>query len=146
MGPIFHAFDKTYYLKIVPADLLRYPSDVIKMLEGGAFTVSITGTEWSRVAIDEAREMLINIDIKGCLVRVSQEYLTRITEFLTYEAELVKNFNEQILPQYFKPYQRDSYNSAVIQEEKNVQCYLLIFPVGLERNLSNLFIAQPVSD
>ena len=157
MAPIFHAFDRTYYLKLVPqhlADMLRCPKDIIEMFETGGFVVSITGTHWSSVALDEAHEMLINKDIKGCLIRASQEYLSRITPFLTYQAELVKNFKQQVIPEYFTPFPKDSYNSVVVQEEKNIRFYLnkikessLSSPSYIEKkSLKHLYNNEPVTE
>ena len=157
MAPIFHAFDRTYYLKIIPQhleDMLKCPRYILKQFESGGFVVSVTGTQWSSVALDEAHEMLINKDIKGCLVRVSQEYLSRITPFLTYQAQLVKNFNNQVLFNYFEPTQKDSCQSIISQEEKNVRFYktkikqsILASPsIGKDRKLVHLYNNVEISD
>lgn len=56
MAPLFVAYDRTTYQKLVPhhlADIQKYPQSVLNCLKEG-FTVSISGSKGHSVAIDEA--------------------------------------------------------------------------------------------
>ena len=61
MAPIFVAFDRPHYQKLIPnhlRDFAKMPDDMIKFLKSGAFVCSITGKHMHSVALDEAHEML----------------------------------------------------------------------------------------
>lgn len=71
MAPVFSAFDRTNYRRIIPqhiADCLL-PHNVRAAFCEGGFAVSILGNAWHSVAIDECHEMLINRDLKEAITR-----------------------------------------------------------------------------
>jgi len=60
MVPVFTAFDREYYARIIPdhlAQILQYPPTVLRCFEKGAFTVNLTGHPTRAIALDEAHEM-----------------------------------------------------------------------------------------
>lgn len=72
MAPIFCAFDRPIYRKLIPqhlADCLLLPDEIKEKFASGGFAVSITGRPWHSVGLDEAHEMLIKKDCKMAVVR-----------------------------------------------------------------------------
>ena len=78
MAPLFVAFDRPHYQKLIPnhlRDIAKMPRDVLKFLESGAFACCVSGKHMRSVALDEAHEMLMNKDLNTTVVRPSKEYL-----------------------------------------------------------------------
>ena len=69
-APVFTAFDHRTYRKLIAqhlADLCSFPNKVTNSFKQGGFVVSLSGTPWHSVAIDEAHEMKINKECKSLL-------------------------------------------------------------------------------
>ena len=73
IGPLFAAFDRPHYQKLIPCHLLLMPEEVIKNFESAAFICNVTGSSVHSVALDEAHEMLVNKDLKTTVVRLTKE-------------------------------------------------------------------------
>ena len=81
MAPLFCAYDRPCYQKLVPnhiADLQNYSSEIIECFQAGGFTIKIKGGIGHAVALDEAHEMCINRDMKMAVTRPSLPYLQKI--------------------------------------------------------------------
>lgn len=79
MAPLFSAFDRTTYQRLIPyhlADLQRYPTNLQK-----GFTISINSGKGHAVALDEAHEMCVNKDLKMAITRPTQSYLQKNISF-----------------------------------------------------------------
>lgn len=99
MCPLFTAFDRFNYLKILPkhfAEVMCMPENIRHCLVKGGFVCNIRGTKMRVVALDEAHEMLINKDIKASVVRPSKEYLNRIMYYYPVRCKVCKQLKEQL--------------------------------------------------
>ncbi len=158
MAPLFAAFDRDTYQRIIPnhlADLQRYPLEVLRCLEAGGFTVNITRGEWHAVAFAEAHEMCVNKDLKAAVVRPTKVYLQKTSLFFNYRIKAYKNLMKQLFPEKFKentttlPTIVDATAKACHTEENVVQmcteiaAHSLIPPnVQSNRGLINVFNGQ----
>jgi hypothetical protein len=101
MAPLFAAYDRPYYQKLVPnhlADLSSYGPEILSYFRSGAFTVKVKGGIGHAVALDEAHEMCINKDIKMAVARPTQAYLKKTNSFLPYRIKAQKQLEEQLFP------------------------------------------------
>ena len=102
MAPLFTAFDHSNYQKLISqhlADVLSMPPAIITAFQQGAFVVSISGSSWHSVAIDEAHEMLINKGCKTSVTRPTPDYINRIAQYLPYRTRALQNTQKQLFPE-----------------------------------------------
>ena len=102
MAPVFSAFDRPTYRKLIPqhlADCLLLPEEIQAHFDHGGFTVSINGRTWRSVGLDEAHEMLVNRDCKAAVVHPNKEFISRMALYFPYRAKSIKYFKNQINPQ-----------------------------------------------
>ena len=86
-------------MELIPhhlSEVNSYSIEILECFERGGFSVSITGTAWANVALDEAHEMLINKDLKSAVIRPTTEYLQKTSTFFNYRMKCYKNFIRQI--------------------------------------------------
>ena len=83
IGPLFAAFDRPHYQKLIPCHLhevLLMPQEIIDHFESGAFVCSVTGSSVRSIALDEEHEMLVNKDLKTSQQRNTLIELFTITQ------------------------------------------------------------------
>ncbi|XP_071949801.1 uncharacterized protein [Antedon mediterranea] len=128
VAPLFYALDRHRYLNILPfhiADLKSYPSHIRDFFSMGAFSVSITGDNWSCIAFDEAHEMVINKNVKMALTTTGQEGLTKLVHYLPHRTRSVCNLSSQ-LSRNFKSSSLTYLSPSLIRyEEGNVRSFLM---------------------
>ena len=93
MSPLFCAFDRPVYKKLIPqhlADCLLFPQSITDNLKDGGFVISIKGSPWYSIGIDEGHEVMINKDCKIGIVRPSEESMARMTLYFPYRAKLMQ--------------------------------------------------------
>ena len=108
MAPLFTAFDRRHYRKIIPhlRDLQTLPENINLFCEKGAFACSISGSNMHSVALNEAHKMLINKDIEAAVVRPTKEYLDRILFYFPVRSRALKQLKREV----FLDNSQDSYS------------------------------------
>ena len=156
MAPLFTAFDRDTYERIIPnhlADIKQYPPVILKCLEKGGFTVAITNKQWHSVAFDEAHEMCINKDLKAAIIRPSEAYLQKTSLFFNYRIKAYKNLLQELFPTK----SNETCSPSTITDstlyakhcEENIQSMCLLINTNKlfatqqsNRGLSNIFTGQ----
>ena len=161
MAPLFIAYDRTTYQRLIPnhlADIQSFPKCILKCLEEGAFAVSIRGYKGHSVALDEAHEMCINRDMKAAIVRPSKAYLLKTSLFLRYRIAAHKNLLQQLFPTASNTQsQKDNCSFSTTPEVKerednitamfkDMDCNsVLPHNISSNRGLGNIFSSKPAT-
>lgn len=99
MAPLFCAFDRPIYRKLVPqhiADVLLLPSDVLQHLQSGNFSVRLARESWHLVGLDEAHEMLINRDCKRAAIRPTKDLGNHMALYFPFRSKVLRNLDMQL--------------------------------------------------
>ena len=99
MAPVFTAFDRPKYSKLIPLhikEMLSFPEEIKSHLSRSGFSVSILGRTCHSVGVDEAHEMCINKECKEYIIRPSGENMNRTALFLPVRAKAIKNLETQL--------------------------------------------------
>ena len=155
MAPLFHAFDRQNYSKLIPIHLSHMhglPDYILDHFKNGGFVSSIRGVNFSSLGFDEAHEMLINKDCKTTLSRGLPKNMDQITGTIEFQAKLVDNFEQQTsFHSSIRHLQRD-FSPAVIKAElENVKTYFsrvtesVIFHDEQQPILMHAFEGKPAS-
>ena len=105
------------------ADLLSFPESVRNNLEAGGFVMSISGNNWSYIALDEAHEMTVNKDVKEVMSVGSMSGIASRMCYMPYRATLIKNLCDQLFVS--KPQiQSDDYGKLFEDTETNIKSYI----------------------
>ena len=105
MAPIFQAFDRPIYQRLLPRhlqDITRLPDPILRHLQAGGFSVRLTATNWHAVALDECHEMCINKDAKLAIVRPSPQHMEHLSNYLPFRAKCLNNLKDQLFPEQHK--------------------------------------------
>ena len=100
LAPIFAAFDRPTYRKVIPqhlADCILLPPDILQCFEQGGFSASITGRPWHLVALDELHEMLINKDCKQGVIHPTKEFVSRQSLYFPFRSTVLHNTKDYSL-------------------------------------------------
>ncbi|CAC5422741.1 unnamed protein product [Mytilus coruscus] len=78
MAPLFHALDRHMYLRLIPKhlnDVFTMQIKVLQHLENMGFSATKSGKSWQKLALDEAHESFISIDVKESVRKPSPDLL-----------------------------------------------------------------------
>ena len=102
MSPLFSAFNRDFYERIIPyhiADIESFPSEVLQCLRNGGFTVSMSGRRRCTIALDEAHEMCINKDLKAAVTHPTKSNLQKQNIIFNYHIKAHKNIIHELFPE-----------------------------------------------
>ena len=150
MAPLFSAFDRPTYRKILPqhlADCILLPANITTSFSNGGFSVSITGRPWHSVGIDKAHEMLINKDCKMAVVHPNKEFITRVSLYFPFRSKVLQNIKKQVIPTRQESSQSSSSSARKASEnilamKRAIQCSELLPQHTTSKALRNSFSGQ----
>ena len=141
MAPLFHAFDRHNYSRLIPmhiSTMNALPPYVLEHFKNGAFASSIKGTNYATVALDEGHEMLINRDGKMSLAHSLPKHMDQLVGTIEYQAQLLRTLEDQLGINNSNKLHRDLQWSVIQSEFNNVKLYY--------DNVSKTSMFQPVQD
>ena len=99
LSPIFFAFNRHKYEELIIENLydtLTLPCTILNHLASGEWTVSIKGTPYCNLAIDEAHESVINRRFKQLTSRPSAFRTVELADFMSYMDSILFNFESYL--------------------------------------------------
>lgn len=118
MAPLFHAFDRSTYMRLVPrhlGEVLGMDRSLLSHLAAGGFVASISGTPNRSVGHDENHEMMINKEIKMSTRKPVPSIMDRLALYLPERAKAVQNLFAEVCPR------SDGKSPMNIAELKNME-------------------------
>ncbi len=94
LAPLFHAYDRTTYLRLVAAhlsDILIMSTSILNHLSNDGFAATLTGKSYKQLALDEMHESGINLDLKIFVHRPDAKCMNKSAPFLPYQASCQQN-------------------------------------------------------
>ena len=157
MLPLFSVTDHHNYARILPkhfSTVDTMPDDVLHNLKMGGFVVSLKGTPFASLALDEAHESTINRDVKMSITNGDQDNIATLVKYLPFRAGLLDNFKFQLFHKSKTTLHEDLAPSMIDKENENICKYHLlwedkasVFPVNKkERALTHIFTGKEAAD
>ena len=154
MAPLFCAYDRTTYQRLIPnhlAAIQTFPPKIIECFRKGGFAINLKGGNGHYVGLDEAHEMCINKDMKEAVVRPTKTYLQKTSLFLRHRIDIHKALMKQLFqrPTETEDTKTTVYDnsSEVKKREENIsamisaieECHLFPSELCENRGLVNAF-------
>ena len=115
-----------HYSRIIPkhlADLTTFSRYILDNLREGGFVISLKGTPFASMAVDEAYESTINKDVKGVMSGGGDE-MKILAYFLPYHAVMLENFKLEIFHQTGSLLHKDLRGSVIDMINDNMKLYM----------------------
>ena len=121
MAPLFCAYDRTTYQRLIPnhlAAIQTFPPKIIECFKKGGFAINLKGGNGHYVGLDEAHEMCINKDMKEAIVRPTKTYLQKTSLFLRHRIDIHKALMKQL---FQKPAETEDTKPTVYDNTSEVK-------------------------
>ena len=95
--PLFFAFSHNKYEQLSTSAILdtyTFPKEIIDRFKNGEWTVSCTGKPFHNLALDEAHETEINLNLKQLTSRPSTFKTVKLADFMAYLTPVVEGFRK----------------------------------------------------
>ena len=153
MAPLYTAFDRTTYSRLIPRhlhDLLTFPPEVLQAFSEGAFSVWLSTRQFCSVGLDEAHEMKINKECKAAIVRPSKENMHTLSNTIQFRASMVTSLTTELFPERSKRHTKEAITlkPSLTQQkvEENIEAMAtavrssgMLARVETNRGLANFF-------
>jgi hypothetical protein len=122
LAPLFYIFDRQNYRELILhhlAAIAAYPRSVIRHFEQGGFVVSLSGTKYRSVALDEAHEMVINKKTKAALNYTNPDYIQKMSDILPHQIHMMSALHKVFFPtDLFNPHDPDHVNDLQLSAKE----------------------------
>ena len=127
MSEIFHVSESKYYRKLLPLhlkDIYTLPNSISEHMRNGGWVVNIKGNNTSSIALDEAHETLINLDVKDVLTGSDILAITENMHYLPYRADVHRNMFSSMVKSFDSGNHQEDSTTFINDFEINVQEYV----------------------
>ena len=133
--PLFHLTTSTFYYRLLPRhlhDLQKYPKCVLDHLKKGGFVMSLGGTAWSNLFLDETHETTINLQCRQVIRSLSNLSILTKLHYIPYRASAHKQFLDLFYTEKDQHLQRKDNSVHSERHKLNVKGYMAsLAPTGL---------------